>query len=1037
MKKITLAILLCLISTVTVFSQQTGNTDIQNSDVLTFSIAEINNSANINNGISNNNDFFIVENNGADLEYTHTPISVNLSENSSTSITTDVSFSIIERVWKIIGISDNIIPAVTIQIPESSIINSTTAGNYYMFISDSGNFDASSDFIPMTLDDNGNLSTKYNLEGTTYITFGFAPLSSFKRSIYFNGIEDYIDMRNALHLNPNGFSLSAWVNQDENSNQRVSIISKRDSNFSEGYDLSLTSDNKVAMQWNNGSHQTLISHTSIPNGEWHHIAVTYNGVSLSIYIDGVLDKSANLSAPLQSNDNFLIAAAGNDSPTQFFKGYIDEVRVWKTCLTVDQLRFMMNQEIFNYNGIVTGKELPITVTKNDISNILWSDLVGYYPMSSFAYRNTIDASGNGNHGQLKHVLSVTSETTPIPYKSSQEGDWNNKSTWTNGEMQYIPGSTSIVNPDITIDWNIVRTTHNITLDNTVLPTINNNNRTILGLINEANELKVLGETTTQTGNAITVTHYLNLQGTLDLEGESQLIQTVNSDLNVGYYGKIERDQQGTSDMFTYNYWSSPVTKQSTEVNSYKISDVLMDGTNNSDPLSINFSSSGFNGAPTYPIKIADYWIWKYANQPSQNYSSWQHIRRTGTLYPGEGFTMKGPGMVSDNTIQNYVFSGKPNNGDIAINLTANNEYLVGNPYPSAIDADIFIRDNGYGLDDTNGSPVISGTLYFWNHYSGNSHILHEYQGGYASYNYSGAVPAAIKVNEFDSFNSYQLLNQKPGRFIPVAQGFFVLGQSDGLINFNNGQRVFKKEGEDSQFIGSHSINNEELIDDRMKYRIVFNSVNTIRRQLLLTIDENTSTSVDWAYDGKLNDSQIDDMFWLIDNQEYIIQASNDTSAVYPFGIKTTSDGLNSISIDDLENVPSDVNIYIHDSELNIYHDLRQSTYEIFLVAGDYRNRFAITFSTNSDSLSIDENTRDSLTLLYSNEIDKIVLVNPNKINVKTMTLYNTVGQQVSTFNNITNSGHSEYNVKNLSSGAYIVKLITANNFVLTKKIVVN
>ena len=47
-------------------------------------------------------------------------------------------------------------------------------------------------------------------------------------------------------------------------------------------------------------------------------------------------------------------------------------------------------------------------------------------------------------------------------KTATNGDWNNNTTWQNGTDQYIPGSASIVNPNITIDWNIVKTENNIT-----------------------------------------------------------------------------------------------------------------------------------------------------------------------------------------------------------------------------------------------------------------------------------------------------------------------------------------------------------------------------------------------------------------------------------------------------------------------------------------------------------------------------------------------------------------------------------------------
>src|SRR5690606_11766041 len=113
---------------------------------------------------------------------------------------------------------------------------------------------------------------------------------------------------------------------------------------------------------------------------------------------------------------------------------------------------------------------------------------------------------------------------------------------------------------------------------------------------------------------------------------------------------------------------------------------------------------------------------------------------------------------------------------------------------------------------------------------------------------------------------------------------------------------------------------------------------------------NATAGVDWAYDGELNEDQIDDMFWIINDNAYVIQASNEAeiSTIYPLGIITSSDGINAITIDELEHVPNAVNIYLYDSSLDLYHDLRLSNYEIFLNAGDYFNRFYITFGTSDD-----------------------------------------------------------------------------------------
>jgi len=1006
-------------------SDLTGRTQ----GVITIGLSEIydtnSENKNTNSTIFNDKEFLLWGNNGIDLDLSDTPISVDMSS-GVTDLSTQVSFTSMQRIWKVVENGGDI-PTVKISIEEQAIRNISPPGSYYMFISSTEVFDTSSDYRKLESDGKGNLQTDYDFDGTTYITFGYAPEIVVERSVFFDGSSDYADMEDNLDLNPSGFTLSAWIKRDATDSGAKSIISKRPTSFSEGFDLCVLDNNRIQILWKNGTDQSLSTVTSIPDDQWHHIAVVYDGTTTYIYIDGVLDNSENKTAPVSTSNPFLIAAAGNGSTTQHFKGNIDEVRVWNTALTEDQLRFIMNQEIQNNSGQVLGNELPSSITKNDISAIPWSNLKGYYPMSTFTYTNTIDASGNGIDGALRNLDTVDKQTAPLPYESNQNGDWNTNATWVNGSMQSIPGSTSIVDSNITVDWNIVKTSHDVTLDNSTLPS-GNNNRKLLALYIDSNELTVTGNNGDSSGNGITITHYFILDGKLDLEGESQLIQTENSDLMVGLNGELEKDQQGTADTFTYNYWSSPVGETNTGLNdySYSVQDIMQDG-----DVSVNFLGSGYNGSASSPIQIADYWIWKFADLTYDDYSAWQHMRASGTIYAGEGYTMKGPGTGSIMSDQNYVFNGKPNNGDITLTINSGNEYLVGNPYASALDANEFINDN----------PNLSGTLYFWEHWGGGSHNLQEYQGGYSLYNLSGGVPAPAPDPDVAQVG---VGTQTPGPYIPISQGFFVLGTSTGNINFENDQRAFQKEGNsNSVFLRTQANPNSTLNtvsnDSRMKFRLGFNAsyYMQLHRQILLTIDENATSYVDWGYDGKLNDNQTDDMFWVLDNEKYIIQASNDDQLndVYPIGIKVNEDGINSITIDQLENVDDNINIYVHDIELDLYHNIRDSNYDVFLLSGEYLNRFEITFDF-SESLSTVEEKEKSLDILYSNSNEKIILINPNQIEVHSIELYNLLGQSVYKINDISESGYSEYEVKKLSTGTYVIKLNTVSGSVLTKKVLV-
>ncbi|MEZ4803440.1 MAG: LamG-like jellyroll fold domain-containing protein [Gelidibacter sp.] len=1011
--------------------------------ILTIGLTDIYTTNNQN--ISNNpttfgldRQYLVWGNNGANLNSAATTITVNMSAGISPALTTNVSFTAMQRVWKVVeNRNGGDIPKVKISIPQNAIRNISPPGSYYMFISSTGVFDPTADYRLMTPDGNGNLTTEYDFDNTKYITFGYAPQIVVERSIYFDGAADYIDMENKLNLNPAGFTISAWIKRDTGSTN-VSIVSKRDAAFTKGYDFKINNTGKLQIYWRNGSNQTLLANTTIPENEWHHVAAIYDGTKIYLYIDGVLDKSANRTPPVDTDESFYIAAAGKLTPTQYFKGNIDEVRVWNTDLSVDQLRYIMNQEIENNSSFVRGKVLPNTVTKNEVASIPWNKLSGYYPMSVYTYTNTEDASGNGNQGALRNLDTVDRQTAPLPYESAQGGSWDTNTTWKNGTLQYMPGSTSIVSSTTTVDWNIVKTTHDVDMSNLTLPSGNALNRTVLALMVNSNKLTVNGSKSLQTGYGLTVTHYLSLDGTIDLDGESQLIQTTDSDFAVTSSGKLERDQQGTADKFTYNYWSSPVgvSNTTTNNNSYRVKDVMKDGVNN-----INWLTSGYNGTNTNPIGIADYWIWKFANLPDDSYASWQHVRSTGSMRAGEGFTMKGPGTGSILTDQNYTFNGKPNNGDINLTLNAGNDYLVGNPYPSAIDGRQFILDNGPTIA---GNGNTTGTLYFWEHWGGGSHVLSEYQGGYATYNLSGGSPSASYGTNDPDVGTGGTPTKIPGRYIPVSQGFFVVkeGTGVGTINFNNGQRIFMKEGTSSSVFVRSSENstatnyNPDGEDLRMKFRIGFNSVNTIHRQILLTIDESATEGIDWGYDAAYIDEQMDDMYWIINDEKFIIQGTNaiNESTVMPLGLHLSDGGQNKISIDHLENVPDDIEIFVHDKVLNLYHNLRQSEYIFNLPAGSYLDRYEITFQDGA-ALGVEDNELAGLDVYYANNFESLVLVNPNIIKIKSIEMFNVIGQSVMTIKPIENSNYSEYKVKNLSAGTYIVKLITENG-TTSKKVLV-
>ncbi|GIZ10241.1 HYR domain-containing protein [Flavobacterium sp. UMI-01] len=879
--------------------------------------------------------------------------------------------------------------------------------------------------------------------------------------IDFDGQDDFVNFRNNYNL-PTAFSIEVWVKPETQSASPTnikSILSKRNAdNLSNpnGYDLRLDNNNYISFNWNNGG--SVVSPLPITTSRWYHIAVTFNGTTYKLFIDGIEIQSTTGSAPVTNNFNCLLGAMdrnGNpNQPTNHYKGWIDEIRIWNTALTTDQLHQMMNQEVNSNGTLVRGTIIPI-----DVYGLTWANLNGYYRMNDISCGYLRPFANKGVDGRLYNINTSQQETAPLPYTTIRNGNWKDRGAtttpWLYGSTVWdYPNSTGI-NGD-PIDWNIVVSSNNLNNDDKDI--------TLLGLLmNTGTQLDVhapgaLNET--NTGNMLWITHYLKLDGFIDLIGESQLLQkryysyptqyseSIFDEASTGY---IERDQQGKKNSFNYNYWTSPVTIRGAANNSpYTLNGVLRDGTDSVIPKTINFVSTAFaaDGPVENPIKISTRWIWSYnsktlaSNSEWNNYYLWNHIYNYGSLNTGEGFTMKGTGGTAPLTsTQNYVFTGKPNSGTITLGLPFEQTYLIGNPYPSALDADEFIKDNIKDCADCRASVnTFNGALYFWDHLGiTNNHILAEYEGGYATYTLIGGTVAT--VNGDLNSQSGTKGTKAPGRYIPVAQGFFVdaaletsiigstVSVQGGPLVFKNSQRVFYREDNTNSVfmkpgISSKTKNTTET-DTRAKIRLGYQTQSGKYRQLLIGRDKNTTATFDLGYDAPMFDLNEDDLYWIINNSPFVIQGvpNFDIHQIIPLGITVQNEGESQIMIDNLENIPNTLNVYIYDNVTMQYHDLKTNVLTLRLPKGIYDNRFSLRFKKESllneeDNLS----SKEGIYVYFKPETYAIAINNyALDKQIKKVTLFNSLGQKIKNWT--IDDKHQEtiqLPLKKISSGIYII-----------------
>jgi hypothetical protein len=852
-------------------------------------------------------------------------------------------------------------------------------------------------------------------------------LNTSKHYLLFDGVNNYLRGGNSNTLG-NRFTIQAWIKPEgsNHNNSEKTIVAKK--SLVDGYSLILQNNNKVKMEWigTDNSVVELVTNTPLPNNKWHHIAIVFDSRNLSIYIDGVLDISARVSVPKANTSEFSIGATyANKIITKPFKGGIDEVLVWNTNLSVNQIRYLMNQEIYKIStNVISGKSIPVTITKNELSTLQWSQLLSYFSMNLFNENDVLDESNSGIIGKGDYSIEI--QSAPLPYVTIAHGEWSNQFVWHSGSEIKLPCEPSLVNPAITIDWNIVFQNRNI---------ISLGNKTLLGLIINNNTLTV------ENDSKIEITHYLKNSGKLDLEGKSQLIQQLNCDLELFSNGMLERDQQGTTNRFNYNYWSSPVsTMNNTSINhGFTVNSILRDGANPASPQPINWTTS-VNNPTTSPITLSSYWIFKFQNL-SPIYANWSGVGQNGHLAAGQGFTMKGSNQATGN--QNYVFVGKPNNGLITSPIAPNNLNLSGNPYPSALDVNEFILNN---LDST------TGTVYLWEHYAtNNTHNLAGYQGGYATRNLVGGTEPIAP----EGISNLGSSDRIPGRFLPVGQGFMVYGnETGGLIKFNNNQRAFVKENnsQSGTIFRQISETNAGSIPDYFsknddnnyaaspfqKIRLNVVLPNQHKRQLLIGyMNEYATDNFDKGFDAPIIDNYANDAYFILANYELNILGDSYFSPTksHTIGVKSTVAGTIKFELDSLENIPNGLTVYIYDQLTNTYHNIIDGTFETTIGIEQSPNRFYLRYQQEGALNNNDLNAANHLDVLHNSFNSTIQISNEYTLDIKKVSLVNILGQVIQQWNTNSNVTLIELSTQGVMPGTYVVT-INSDEGTTSKKIII-
>lgn len=344
--------------------------------------------------------------------------------------------------------------------------------------------------------------------GYTWIASG--AFADNRGALDFDGSNEYVDCGNSATVQRNGtqsFTLEAWVKPT--GGIWVAVISKFVHTASnEGYSLEIFSDNKVSLlygnNWSDWNATTAIA--PLTPGVWSHIAATYDGTTVKIYINGFLSQSATwTNGVTDSGTNLLL---GTRSGTTYYSGQMDEARVWTVARTQAEIQEGMCR----------------TMVGNEAS------LAAYYRLDQIDGTTIYDLTSNANNGTLTNMDPNTDWAVSDAFDTwigAESSAWSTAGNWSKGAVPTSSNSVGLYKWALGSEATITTspTVNNLFISSTSSPTLNSSATINMNLILR-NDFNLNGQTITLGSSANLV------EGSNRLYGTTGTITTTRSLSNI-------------------------------------------------------------------------------------------------------------------------------------------------------------------------------------------------------------------------------------------------------------------------------------------------------------------------------------------------------------------------------------------------------------------------------------------------------------------------------------------------------------------------
>jgi hypothetical protein len=234
----------------------------------------------------------------------------------------------------------------------------------------------------------------------------------------------------------------------------------------------------------------------------------------------------------------------------------------------------------------------------------------------------------------------------------------------------------------------------------------------------------------------------------------------------------------------------------------------------------------------------------------------------------------------------------------------------------------------------------------------------------------------------------------------------------------------------------------------LKIWVGFSTSKGFFREILLTVDERSTNAIDKGFAAKLEETLPDDMYWTLGKNKLAIQAIGELSVdrVVPIGIKSMGEGPIKIKVDSIANPYPDMEVYLRDNNTMETYDIKNGTFEITLLEGQFNDKYSIVFKpagsieeVNEEEIEeviedVNEEMISELLIFVGEHNELLRIKRPQEMIINNISLFNMIGQQIQAWGANLDANEIDLPI-NVDTGIYVVLLETNKGRILKKVII--